>query len=463
MSVDLTSIPEDLQFQIICESECQFLCSAAVQDRVIENNPAFLDRFHNPHTTETLLSAIRNNPSLIKEFYDVPLPWQEAALEADIANIWHINNPAPVFKTAFLEHLAGVPSSGAEDTTDAIKLRAVENDWRAICYIDDPDDDMKWIALKQSWEAIKVIDEPSISQQLLACRSAEGVSFLFNTGNLSHDEEVTALVKKTLLDALTRGTPSDLDSEYRGLFLRLSSVDEIFECLSNDGTEPAFEPRDFKVMPNDRINIKVVQRLGLRKYFVQAQGVWSPSPGLRAFLAGHKDGCLYGYTYLGKTTNEEKGEFIKLLAGDSTSNNPLEDDEICERAISRSDISIIHAAFACIPSPSDAVCKAYLAVLAVERGMTSISPLSLVDADDLIRNCPDCRSSLQVASAASRFNDRLRSICEISGLLSKNDGSDDEHHLSRILKAIHAVLDPTASDTKPLGTVGAEDIDMDIG
>lgn len=463
MSVDLTSIPEDLQFQIVCESEGQFRCSATVQDRVIENNPAFLDCFYHPHTTATLLSAIRKNPSLIKEYCDVPLPWQEAVLEADIANIWHINNPAPVFKTAFLEHLADVSRSGAEDATDAIKLRAVENNWRAICYIDDPDDDMKWIALKQSWEAIKFIDEPSISQQLVACRSAEGVSFLFNTGNLSDDEEVTALVKKTLLDALTRGTPSDLDSEYRGLFLRLSSVDEVLECLSNNGTEPAFEPRDFKVMPNVGINIKVVQRLGLRKYFVQAQGVWSPSPGLRVFLAGHKDGRLYGYSYLGKTTKEEKGEFIKLLADDSASNDPLEDDEICERAIRQSDVSIIHAAFACIPSPSDAACKAYLAVLAVERGMTSISPLTLDAADDLIRHCPDCRSSLQVAKAASKFNDRLRGIYAICEPLSNDDGSSDELYVGCILKGIHAALDPDACDAEPLVAVGAEDIDMGIG
>jgi hypothetical protein len=380
-----------------------------------------------------------------------------------MANIWHITAPEPTLVIAFLEHLAEVPRSNAVDTTDGIKRRAVAKDWRAICYIDDPDDAMKSMALEQSWEAVKYIDEPSISEQLLACRSAEGVSYLDFEGMLSDDQEVTTQAKKTLLDALTRGTPSERDSDYWKTFLDLATEEEILEILSGEGTEPAFEPRDFTDLPSDTIKKKVIQRIGLRKAFGGASGKWlSGLFFFRKWLAGHKDGRLYGYSYLGKTSNEERGEFIKLLAGGSTSNNPLGDEETCERAIRQSDISIIHAAFACIPAPSDNVCKAYLAVLADERGIKSITPLSLDAADDLIRHCPDNRSSLQVAIASSRFNGRLRRICYLSEFLSDDDARSDGLHVDLILKGIAAAIDLEANGEKPLVTIRPEYIDIEI-
>jgi hypothetical protein len=449
MPADLTSIPDDLQFEIICKSDGLFLCSEAVQDRVIGENPAFLDRIENPHTTKKLLIAIRNNPSFLTEFPEPPLPWQKAVVDVDIRNIWYINTPAPVFKTAFLEHLAGVPRSNSEDTTDDIKLRAVENDWRAIRFIDDPDDNMQWIALKQSWEAIKYIDEPSVSQQLLACRSAEAVSYLNNYFALSDDVEVTTQAKKSLLDALKRGTPSEMDSNYRRLFLDMANGEEILESLSTGGSEPAFEPSDFNFMPNDLIKIKVVHRLGLRKYFAQAPAAWLTSPGFRELLAGHKDGNLYGYSYLGKTNDYEKGEFIRLLAGGSVSNNPLDDEQACERSIRQSDITIIHTAFSCLLSPSDAVCKAYLAVLANEWAIKSIYPLSLGAADELIRSCPDSRSSFQVASAASRFNDRLLQICALVRILFNDDDISYPRRVELILQGIASAIDPRVNEELP--------------
>ena len=131
-----------------------------------------------------------------------------------------------------------MPCSNSEDTTDDIKRRAVENNWRAIRFINDPDENMQWIALKQSWEAIKYIDEPSSSQQLLACRSAEAVSYLNDYFILSDDEAVTAQAKKSLLDALTRGIQSEMDSNYRRLFLDMATGDEILESLSTGGAEP---------------------------------------------------------------------------------------------------------------------------------------------------------------------------------------------------------------------------------
>ena len=446
MLADLTSIPDDLQFEIICKSDGIFLCSADVQDRVIGENPTFLDRIENPHTTAKFLKAIRNNPSFLEAFHEPPLPWQEAVVDENIRNIWYINAPAPVFKTAFLEHLAGVPPSNAEDTTADIKRRAVEKDWRAIRFIDDPDDELQWIALKQSWEAIKYIDEPSDSQQLLACRSAEAVSYLHDCLSLSDDEEVTAVAKKSLLDALTRGTPSEMDSPYRRLFLDMANGEEILESLSNGGTEPAFEPSDFNFMPSDLIMIKVVQRLGLRKYRAQAPGAWSTSEGFRGLLAGHKDGNLYGYSCLGEANDYEKGEFIKLLAGGSKSSDPLNDEEACEKAIRQSDTSIIHAAFACVPSPSDAICRVYLEILAVERGWSSISPLSLDAAEDLIRSCPNSRSSLQVVSAASRFNDDLYKIWGIDIMMRSVDDVPDGLRVERIMAEIASALDPRGSE-----------------
>lgn len=462
MPADLTAIPDDIQFEIICKSDGLFLCSEAVQDRVIGENPAFLDRIENPHTTKKFLTAIRNNPSFLTEFHEPPLPWQEAVVAVNIRNIWYINTPAPVFKTAFLEHLAGVPRSNAEDTTDDIKRRAVENDWRAIRFIDEHDDNMQWIALQQSWEAIKYIDEPSVSQQLLACRSAEAVSYLNDYFILSDDEEVIALAKKSLLDALTRGPVSEMDSNYRRLFLDMATGEEILESLSSSGKEPAFEPSDFNFIPSDLIKIKVAQRLGLRKYLAQAPAAWSTSPGFRGLLAGYKDGGVYGYSYLGKTDDYEKAEFIKLLAGGSVSNNPLDDEATCERAIRQSDISIIHTAFACVPSPSDEICWAYLAMLAVERGRSSINPLSLNAADDLIRSCPDSRNSLQVAKAASRFNDRLREICGMSQLLSDDDDTSAGRRVDLILNGIAAATDQDPTNATLLGKIGLDDIETEI-
>lgn len=462
MSVDLTSIPEDLQYKIICESDGQFICSEAVQDRVIEKNPAWLDRIDSAHTTEKFIAAIRKYPSYIENFVEPPLPWQEAVLDADMSNILRICHAEPTLITAYLEHLAGVPRSNAVDVSDDIKRRAVANDWRAMRYIKDPDEDMRSLAVKQSWEALRIIDEPSISEEFLVCGSAEAVKYLLDSGNLYNDEELITLAKKTLLDALTRGTPSEMDSEYRRVFLELADEEEVLEILSGEGMEPAFEPRDFTYIPSDSIKKKVVKRLGLRKYSVQAQGRWLAFPGFRLFLAGHRDGRLYGYFYLGETDDDEKSEFIKLLAGDSTSNDPLRDEETCERAIRQSDISIIHTVFSCLPNPSDAVCKSYLAVLAVERGMTSISPVSLGAAEDLIRNCPDSGSSLQVAQAASRFNECLHSICNLSVLMSDNDEESDGIRVGHILKGIAAAINQDATDAIPLGTVGANDIDMDI-
>lgn len=462
MPADLTSIPDDIQFEIICNSDGLFLCSEAVQDRVIGENPAFLDRIENPHTTKKFLTAIRNNPSFLTEFHEPPLPWQEAVVAVNIRNIWYINTPAPVFKTAFLEHLAGVPRSNAEDTTDDIKRRAVEKDWRAIRFIDEPDDNMQWIALRQSWEAIKYIDEPSISQQLLACRSAEAVSYLNDYFILSDDDGVTTQAKKSLLDALTRGPVSEMDSNYRRLFLDMATGEEILDSLSSSGKEPAFEPSDFNLLPSDHIKIKVVQRLGLRKYLAQAPAAWSTSPGFRGLLAGHKDGSIYGYSYLGKTNDYEKAEFIKLLAGGSFSNNPLDDEETCERAIRQSDITIIHTAFACLPNPSDAVCRSYLAVLAEERDIKSITPLSLDTADELIRSCPNSRNSLQVAKAASRFNDRLRGICGLCQLLSDDDDTSYDRRVGLILNGIAAAINQGATDAMSVGKIGPDDIETEI-
>jgi hypothetical protein len=462
MPADLTSLSDDLQFEIICKSDGLFLCSETAQDRVIGENPAFLERIENPHTTKKFLTAIRNNPSFLTEFHEPPLPWQEAVIAVNIRNIWYINTPAPVFKTAFLEHLAGVPRSNADDTTDDIKRRAVEKDWRAIRFVDEPDDDMQWIALKQSWEAIKYIDEPSISQQLLACRSAEAVSYLNDYFMLSDDDEVTTQAKKSLLDALTRGPVSEMDSHYRRLFLDIATGEEILESLSSSGREPAFEPNDFNFIPSDLVMIKVVRRLGLRKYLAQAPAAWSTSPGFRGLLAGHKDGSLYGYSYLGKTNDYEKVEFIKCLAGGSVSNSPLDDEATCERAIRQSDISIIHTAFACVPSPSDEICRAYLAMLAVERGWSSINPLSLNAADDLIRSCPDSRSSLQVATAASRFNDRLRGICGLCQLLSDDDDTSYDRRVGLILNGIAAAINQGATNKIHLGTIDPGDIDIEI-
>ena len=339
-------------------------------------------------------------------------------------------------------------------TSSVVRLRS---DWRAIRFIDDPDEEMQSIALKQSWEAIKYIDEPSDSQQLLACRSAEAVSYLHACLSLSDDEEVSAVAKKSLLDALTRGTPSEMDSDYRRLFLDMANGEEILESLSNGATEPAFEPRDFNFTPNDLIKIKVVQRLGLRKYRAQAPGAWSTFPEFRRFLAGHKDGSLYGYSCLGEANDYEKGEFIKCLAGGSKSSNPLNDEETCERAIRQSDFSIIHAAFACVPFPSDAVCEAYLAILAVERGWSSISPLSLDTAADLIRSCPDSRSSLQVASAASRFNDELSDIWALEGLMTDVEDISDRLRVDRIIAEIANARDPRANEENPIRSIDLDD------
>lgn len=462
MSVDLTSIPEDLQFEIICESDGDFICSAAVQDRVIDENPDWLVRIDCPHTTEKFIAAIRNNPSYLESFIGPPLPWKEAVLDADMANIWHICAPEPSLAIAFLEHLAGVPRSNAVETADDIKRRAVAKDWRAIRYIEDPDDAMKAMALEQSWEAVKYIDEPSIGEQLLACRSADGVRHLDFEGLLSDDQEVTTLAKKTLLDALTRGTPSETDSEYRNTFLTLATEEEILEILSGDCTEPVFEPRDFSYPPSDKIKKIMIQRIGLRKAFGAASKGWfSGFQFYREWLAGYRDGRLYGYSYLGNTSNGEKAEFIKLLAGDSTSKNPLGDEKICKRAIRQSDISIIHTTFACIPNPSDDVCKAYLAVLADEWDIRSITPLSLDVADGLIRHCQDNRSSLQVAIASSRFNDRLRGICALSEFLSGDDANSDGLRVDYILKGIAAAIDVDANGEQPLVPIRPEDIDIE--
>lgn len=462
MSVDITSIPEDLQFEIICDSDGCFICSAAVQDRVIDENPAWLDRIDCPHTTAKFIAAIRNNPSHLKNFIGPPLPWQEAVLDADMSNIWHICAPEPTLVIAFLEHLAGVPRSNAVETTDEVKRLALAKDWRAIHYIEDPDDAMKAMALEQSWEAIKFIDEPSISDQLLACRSAEGARHLDFEGLLSDDQAVTTLAKKTLFDALTLGAPSERDSGYRNTFLDLATEEEILGILSGDGTEPAFEPSDFSYLPSDKTKIKVIQRIGLRKAFGEGSKKWlSGLFFFRKWLAGYRDGRLYGYSYLDDTETEEKAEFIKLLAGDSTSKNPLVDEKICKRAIRQSDISIIHAAFACIPDPSDDVCKVYLYVLADEWDIKSITPLSLEAAYELIRHCPDNRSSLQVAIASSRFNDRLRKICDLSKFLSDDDANSDALRVDYILKGIAAAIDLEANGEQPLVTIRPEDIDIE--
>ena len=387
-------------------------------------------------------------------------PGRKQSLNENIRNIWYINAPAPVFKTAFLEHLAGVPPSNAEDTTADIKRRAVEKDWRAIRFIDDPDEEIQSIALKQSWEAIKYIDEPSDSQQLLACRSAEAVSYLNDHFILSDNQKVTTLAKKSLLDALTRGTPSEMDSDYRRQFLDMANGEEILESLSNGATEPAFEPHDFNFTPNDLIKIKVVQRLGLRKYFAQGPWAWSTSRGFRGFLAGHKDGSLYGYSCLVEANDSEKGEFIKLLAGGSKSSNPLNDEETCEKAIRQSDTSIIHAAFACVPFPSDAIFRVYLEILAVERGWSSISPLSLDAAEDLIRSCPNSRSSLQVASAASRFNDELRDIWGLEGFMTNVEDISDRLRVERIMARIANARDPRANEENPIRSIDLDDIEI---
>ena len=377
MSIDLSSLPENIQHDILLlEPNVMFRCSPDVQEEAVTQDPQSFLQLDKP-TLAAGLIAVGKDPALyrkfLRDFPDCDDYIKLKAVEAHPWNIESINNPSQEIVSRYLEKIAGEMFSDNPDNPASVILKALESDGAAIRFIENPTREMKLTALRWYPGSIQWMTDLDEEMQLLVADAPDLVCLMLDSLKITFSPKVKRLAKKTLLSNIKSAPHEMMVRKYSKALVLISSNAELLDMLRNPLFSPQLQTRDFALQPSDQVSKLMMMRDGFKAYFSHAIPDWKMSDELQAWVAQQQWHGEYGYDSLPEPCSRAKFAFAGAVAGIKFSGIAPPTKQVCLKAIDRCPLGGIHKVFECIPAPDKNVKIRYIErVAGAKRGSVDI-------------------------------------------------------------------------------------------